>query len=203
MLYGKKWTIQYKVLQTGLVIWLTMYLASVRYFLTQSQENIFSFRWKRTVALYSNQGTSEFPHFILIFLTCYFFNPITVCWTVVKGDRFSDPMLIIVVLFLFKLDLKIKKSFRKRLISLNGVPLGVSSENIPSFNPRTYSAIQSFLPNSIMLTSFNLHFLANIEGACSPTWFSSGARDNDSPHKVWRDPFLKAFHDRWWKNCFW
>ena len=87
----------------------------------------------------------------------------------VKGDRFSDPMLIIVVLFLFKLDLKIKKSFIKRLISLNGVPLGVSSENIPSFNPRTYSAIQSFLPNSIMLTSFNLHFLADIEGACSPT----------------------------------
>ena len=132
MLYGKKWTIQYKVLQTGLVIWLTMYLASVRYFLTQSQENIFSFRWKRTVALYWNQSTSEFRHFILIFLTCYVFNPTSVCWTVVKGDRFSDPMLTTVVLLLIKIDLKIKKSFVKRLISLNGVPLGVLSDKISS-----------------------------------------------------------------------
>ena len=27
-----------------------------------------------------------------------------------------------------------------------------------------------------ILTSFKMHFHANIEGGCTPTWFSSGAR---------------------------
>ena len=53
-----------------------------------------------------------------------------------------------------------------------------------------------------MLTSFSLHFLANIEGAYTPTWFSSGARAYCLPSKKPEGTFIKAFswnmEDKFW-----
>ena len=41
----------------------SMHLASVDYFLPQSQENIFSFRSKNTKILYGNLDACQLPHF--------------------------------------------------------------------------------------------------------------------------------------------
>ena len=57
--------------------------------LTQSQRNIFSFRWKRTGALYWNLGRSEFPLFVVL-LTCCFVVPQMTFEPLLKGHAQSS-----------------------------------------------------------------------------------------------------------------
>ena len=47
-----------------------------------------------------------------------------------------------------------------------------------------------------MLTSFSLHFLANVQGDL-PTHDFPVEQGQRIPHKVWRDLFLKKFHGKW------
>ena len=48
-----------------------------------------------------------------------------------------------------------------------------------------------------MLTSFNLHFFANIEGAYTRKKYNVFQNHSVLPHKVWTGLILKVFHDRW------
>ena len=104
--------------------------------LTQSQRNIFSFTWKRTITLYWNLLTSELLLFVLFFFFIFYFfylllcSPLPnfwgkACW----GERLNHPILII-VFFYYYFNLKVKKNFM-RWLSLDGVPKGVLTDNIP------------------------------------------------------------------------
>ena len=48
-----------------------------------------------------------------------------------------------------------------------------------------------------LLASFNLHFLANTEEPYTSHDFPLKQGHSVSPHKVWRDLFLKTFHGSW------
>ena len=73
-------------------------------------------------------------------------------------------MLITVILMLFKLE--DKKELHGEVFSLNGVPWGVLTDNVPSLIPQPIDLFchTIFLAKFIMLTSFSPHFFANIEG---------------------------------------
>lgn len=90
----------------------------------------FNFMWKITILLHSNLGTSEFP----LSLFPFFFQLVALLsqdetWVCRSADRLNRSMLI-TVFFCCYFDLKVKKSFFRKL-SLNGVPKGVWNESIP------------------------------------------------------------------------
>ena len=87
-------------------------------------------------------------------------------------------MLITVVLLLFKLENKkeLHEDVNKSQWSaLKGFNWQHSKSYIMSQPTDVLSHAISFGKFN-MLTSFSVHFLANIEGVYTPTWFSSGAR---------------------------
>ena len=116
--------------------------------MTQSQSNIFSFRWKTTVTLYWNLGTSEFSIFVVfsdLWQCCptakSFPKVLESCWR----DKLNYPMLIAVFLLLFQFEGK--KSFMRK-VSLYGVPKGYLIDNTRLFE-KTLSEIIFILRNLI------------------------------------------------------
>ena len=73
-----------EVQKTCLVILLTVYLASVLYFDTES-DFFFSFMWKRKITLYWNLRTSGFHLFFLFYFNLLLCWPATNFWGVLRG----------------------------------------------------------------------------------------------------------------------
>ena len=102
-------------------------------------------------------------------------------------------MLINVALLLFKLEDKkeLHEEVTPEWSAIRGFKWQYSKSYIIPQTTNLFCHKILFFEFNI-LTSFSPHFFANIEGAYTPTWFSSGARGYSVfPHKVWRDLFLK------------
>ena len=86
-------------------------------------------------------------------------------------------MLITIVLMLFKHE--DKKELYEEVKSQWSALRGFNWQHSKSYiipQPIDLFCHTTLLAKFNMLTSFRPYFLANIEGAYTPTWFSSGAR---------------------------
>ena len=159
-----------------------MYLASVHYFVIMVKS-----KKKQNCNFVLKQRDIWIPSFHFI-LSCCFAVPWMSFELLLRG-RLNHPMLIIAVLMLSKLE--DKKELHKEVKSQWSALRGFNWQHskfyiIPQSTDLFCHTI--LLTKLNMLTSFSPHFLANIERAYTPTWFSSGA-SIVSPPKNMVGPF--------------
>ena len=112
------------------------------------------------------------------------------CW----GDRLNQPILITIVLLVFKLE--DKKDLHEQVNSQWSALRGFNWQHSKSYvmpQPTDLFCHTIFLAKFNMLMSFSPHFLANMEGSYTPTWFSSGARAYHLHPKSTEGTFSKKF----------
>ena len=116
------------------------------------------------------------------------------CWR----DRLMHPMSV-TVFFYCCLNLEVKKELYEEVDSSWGLQRSLNWQHSNSHIMNQPSVIHSSIFTPAICQQVSIHYLANTEGAHTPTWYSVDQGYSVSPPKVWGTGLF--LNTNFWSIC--